>query len=156
MEKNPDFDLASAHKYFSAECFNRTWDFIEKTDRTTDDDQAMLLLSMASLWHWTQRQDCTSGNLSVGYWQISRVYSLLHQPEPARQYAQLCLKSSQGEGTLPFHLGYAYEALARAEQISSNPVKLNEYLDLARKACESIKDTDTRKQLLADLETIGK
>ncbi len=36
MEKNPDFDLASAHKYFSAECFNLTWDFIEKlTGRLT-------------------------------------------------------------------------------------------------------------------------
>ena len=156
MEKKPDFDLASAHKYFSADCFNRTWDYIEKPDRTTDDDQAMLLLSMASLWHWTQRLDCTTGNLSVGYWQVSRVYCLLHHPEQARQFAKLCLKSSQGEGTLPFHLGYAYEALARAEWISDNPKKMNEYLDLARQACESIKDADTRKQLLADLETIGK
>jgi hypothetical protein len=156
MEKKPDFDLASAHKFFSADCFNHTWDYIEKPDRSTDDDQEMLLLSMASLWHWTQRPDCTPGNLSVGYWQLSRVYALLHQPGMARQYAHLCLKSSQGEGTLPFHLGYAYEALARAEQISNNIEKMNEYLDLARKACESIKDADTRKQLLVDLETIGK
>jgi hypothetical protein len=89
-------------------------------------------------------------------WQVSRVYVLLRQPEPARHFAQLCLKSSQGEGTLPFHLGYAYEALARVEQISSNLIKMNEYLDLARRACETIKDADTRKQLLADLETIEK
>ena len=69
----------------------------------------MLLLNLASLWHWTQRPDCTPGNLSNGYWQLSRIYALLGQADAAQQYGQLCLKSSQGEGTLPFHLGYAYD-----------------------------------------------
>jgi hypothetical protein len=29
-----NFDLAAAHKYFSAHCFNAAWDLIEKKDRT--------------------------------------------------------------------------------------------------------------------------
>ena len=114
----------------------------------------MLLLSMASLWHWTQRPDCTPGNLSIGYWQVARVYALLGQADAARQYAQLCLKSSQGEGTLPFHLGYAYEALARAEMVAGNSARMKEYLELARQVSEKMADPEAKKQLLDDLATI--
>ena len=114
----------------------------------------MLLLSLASLWHWIQRPDCTPGNLSVGYWQVSRVYALLGQVEAARQYAQLCLKSSQGEGALPFHLGYAYEALARAEMVGPNLAKMEEYLQKAYQVSEKMADPEAKKQLLDDLATI--
>ncbi len=64
--KKPAIDLASANKYFSAECFNRAWELIDKQDRSEADNVNMLALSMASFWHWTQRSDCTNENLSVG------------------------------------------------------------------------------------------
>ncbi|MBL8850512.1 MAG: hypothetical protein JNG89_12600, partial [Planctomycetaceae bacterium] len=50
-------DRAAAHRQFSGECFNRTWELIDKQDRTPADDEQMLLRSLASLWHWTQRAD---------------------------------------------------------------------------------------------------
>ena len=118
MTEEPEFDVVAAHKYFSAECFNRTWGFIEKADRTPEDDEQMLLLTFASQWHWSQREDCASTNVSVGYWQISRVYSLLGQAENARKYGQLSLDALKGETGLPFYFGYAYEALARAEMVA--------------------------------------
>jgi hypothetical protein len=154
MEKSPAFDLELAHRYFSADCFNRAWDYIDKPTRTPEEDETMLMLSMASFWHWSQRPDRTAGNLSVGYWQLARVHALLRQPDMARHYGQLCLKYSQGEGTLPFHLAYAYEALARAESMAGNAAKKDEYLRLARDAGETLKDPKTKQQLLADLETI--
>jgi hypothetical protein len=52
-----DFDVDAAHKYFSAECFNRAWDLIEKKDRSPEENDTMLALSMSSFWHWTQRSD---------------------------------------------------------------------------------------------------
>jgi hypothetical protein len=66
MDQDPGLDLEKAHRYFSAECFNRAWDYIDKPSRTPEEEQAMLLLSLASLWHWTQRPDCTPGNLFIG------------------------------------------------------------------------------------------
>ncbi|WP_395741367.1 hypothetical protein [Prosthecobacter sp.] len=69
-------DSASLHRAFSADCFNRTWQLLEKPDRTAEDDEQMLLLAMASLWHWTQREDCTLRHRSIGYWQVSRVYAV--------------------------------------------------------------------------------
>jgi hypothetical protein len=155
MDQDPGFDLKKAHCYFSVECFNRAWDYIDKPSRTPEEEQAMLLLSLASLWHWTQRPDCTPGNLSVGYWQVSRVYALLGQADAARQYGHQCLKSSHGEGTLPFHLGYAYEALARAEMVAGKSSKMKEYLELARQVSGTMVDPETKKQLLDDLATIS-
>ena len=73
MGKAPDFELQKAHRYFSADCFNRAWDEIDKSSRTHEEDERMLLLAMASLWHWGQREDVTPVNYSIGYWQVSRV-----------------------------------------------------------------------------------
>src|ERR1700687_1872237 len=66
---------AEAHRFFSAHCFNRAWDLIRKSNRTTIECEQMLQLSQASLWHWTQRSDCTPKNLSIGNWQLSRIYA---------------------------------------------------------------------------------
>ena len=34
MPTAPAFDLAAAHKYFAADCFNKAWDLLEKQERT--------------------------------------------------------------------------------------------------------------------------
>jgi hypothetical protein len=154
MTENPEFDLERAHRFFSADCFNRAWDLIDKPTRTADEGRAMLRLGLTSLWHWTQRPDCTSTNLSIAYWQVSRIYALLKQTESAREYGELCLDVSQSADVLPFYLGYAYEALARAESVAPNPEKMKEYLKKAHQVSETMTDPEARKQLLDDLATI--
>jgi hypothetical protein len=73
MSSSPALDEASAHRFFSAACFNRTWEWLDKPKRTADDGEAMIACCLASLWHWRQRPDCTQRNMSIGYWQIARV-----------------------------------------------------------------------------------
>jgi tetratricopeptide (TPR) repeat protein len=155
MANQPEFDLQAAHRYFSAQCFNQAWELIDKPSRTPAEDEQMIRLSMCSHWHWTQRQDVTADNLSVGYWQTSRIYALLGQVEQARHYAQLCLEASQGEGVLPFALGYAYEALARAAMIAGDQQRMEQYLAEARRVSERMVDAEAKKMLLDDLTTIG-
>ena len=155
MDSQPGFELEKAHRYFSVECFNRAWDYIDKPTRSPEEGQAMLLLSMVSLWHWTQRPDCTPGNLSIGYWQLARVHALLGQADLARQNGLLSLEHSHGEGTEPFHLGYAYEALARAEAVAGNQAKKDEYLRLAGEVGETMTDAESKQMLLNDLATIN-
>jgi hypothetical protein len=154
MGKITDFDIQAVHKYFSAECFNQAWDFIDKPLLTTNEQDLMLQLSLTSLWHWTQREDCTSTNLSVGYWQVSRVFALLQQADNARHYGELCLEVSQKEGVLPFYLGYAYEALARAELVAGYPDKMEGFLIQAHQVAASSPDPEAKKQLMIDLATI--
>ena len=154
MAKKPDFDLQIAHKYFSAKCFNQTWDYIDKPIRTKSEEDAMLHLCLASLWHWTQREDCTATNLSIGYWQVSRVYSLLRQADNARHYGELCLEASQKEGVPPYYLGTAFEALARAELVDGSQDKMEEFLIQAHQVANSLTDPEEKKMLLSDLATI--
>jgi hypothetical protein len=152
MPKKPDFDLQDAHKYFSAYCFNSVWEFIDKEKRTPEEDGQMINLCHTSIWHWTEREDCTNRSMSVGYWQASRVYALVGQAENARKYGQHSLELCQVDE--PFYIGYAYEALARAEMIAGNHDKMEEYLDLARKQSDAISDAEEKKMLVDDLATI--
>ena len=152
MSKDPDFDLQAAHKFFAASCFNQAWDLIDKKERTPEEDEQMIRLSQASLWHWTQRVDCTARNLSVGYWQAARVYALAGRVEEAQRYGQLCLDNSKDE--VPFYLGYAYESLARAEALAGDQAQAKAYLEMARAEAEKVSDNEARQMLLDDLRTI--
>ena len=112
----------------------------------------MLHTAIASLWHWSQRTDATDENLSIGYWQVSRVFNLLKQPDNARTYGLLSLQHARDLS--PFLKGYAYETLARAEMQAGNRVALYYYLDKAREMAGAISNEDDRRLLLKDLETI--
>jgi len=151
----PGFDLSEAHEHFSADCFNNTWGLIDKPDRSKEEDEQMLLLAMSSVWHWTQREDHTSSNLSVGFWQVSRVHALLERGDEARRYGQMALEAGERGGSDPFTIGYAFEALARAEAVAGDKTQMAEYLTEAMKAAERVEDEEPKSWLLDDLKTIG-
>ena len=147
-------DDAKVHENFSVYCFNSAWDLMDKTERTPTEDEDMLRLSMASCWHWTQRSDCTNQQLSIGYWQISRIHSMLGRSIEARRYGELCLAASHDTSVAPFSLAYAYEALARASALAKNEAMKLEYIDLANKVIETMSDAEMKTMLLNDLATI--
>ena len=155
MAKKPDFNLIVAHKFFSTHCFNKAWDLIDQPSCTPEEDEEMIRLSLASTWHWKQRDDCTQVNLSVSFWQTSRIYSILGQVDNARRYARLCLDASQGEDVAQFYLGYAYEAIARAESLVDNTAQVDQYLEKARNIAAAMSDSDEKQMLLDDLAAIG-
>lgn len=152
-KKKPDFDIIAAHKYFSAHCFNQAWDLMDKAVRTSEEDEQMIRLNQTSLWHWTKRDDCTSKNMSIGYWQASRIYALLGRAQDARKYAMLSLENSRNEDS--FYIGYAYEALARAEKVARDTAKMKEYLQKARQCAEKVSDAENRKILETDLDSLS-
>ncbi len=153
MEYQTTFNVKEAHDYFSTEYFNRTWDLIEKADsRSVEENMTMLHTAITSLWHWTQREDATAENLSVGYWQVSRVYNLLKQPDNARTYGLLSLKYA--DELEPFYKAYAYETLARAEMQANSRVIMRVYLDKAYDLAKQIASEDDRQLLLKDLDLI--
>jgi tetratricopeptide (TPR) repeat protein len=149
MAGEADFDLVAAHKHFSAWCFNRAWELIEKPDRTEAEVRWMEALSPASIFHWISRPDCTGKNLAVGYWQASRIQALIGNVQEAMRYAQTCLGYSTN--LEPFYLGYAYEALARAARLMDDAANSAEYIEKAESLAEQVQDEQDRKLLTADL-----
>jgi hypothetical protein len=154
MTEESGFDLGMAHRFFSAECFNRAWELIDLPARTPEQERTMLQLGIASLWHWSERPDRTPTNLSAGYWQVSRIYALLGQAQEAHRYGELCLEIAQGNDLAPFYRAYACEALARAEAVARDRPKRDAWLQQARDLSNKITDAGERKQLLTDLSTI--
>jgi len=79
---------------------------------------------------------------------------MLGQADNARRYGLLSLAASQQEGVPPFYLGYAYEALARAEQVAGDRGQMALYLAEALRVAGQVSDPGAQKQLMDDLNTI--
>jgi len=152
MADAPNLDIDVAHDLFSAQCFNAVWDLLDKPTRTPEENQRMEEMAHASLWHWMERDDRTDTNLSVGYWQVSRVYSALGLPDDARRYGELCLEVSAREGVGPFYLGYAHEALARADRLAGLHESADRHVAQARALAAAVADEEARALLLGDLD----
>ena len=152
MASPPDFDLAAAHKYFAAHCFNKAWDLIEKPNRSAEEDRLMVALNQASLYHWMNRPDCKYESLSIGYWQASRIQSLLRNTAEAQRYAEVCVQYSSD--LEPFYRGYAHEALARAAFMAGNQELGEAHVHEGRMLAGLVAEADERDALLKDLDTI--
>ncbi|NDH30825.1 MAG: hypothetical protein EBX72_10130 [Betaproteobacteria bacterium] len=153
MPSTPDFNLTAAHKYFAAYCFNKAWDLIETKERTAEENRLMVALNQASIFHWLNREDCTAQNMSVGFWQASRIQALLGVADQARRYARTCL--SYSHSLEPFFLGYAFEALARAEFIAGESTKASTYLEVAKGHAACVERPEDKELLMRDLSDMG-
>ncbi|MDE0888955.1 MAG: hypothetical protein OSA40_05805 [Phycisphaerales bacterium] len=137
------------HRRYSVACFNAAWELMERTDRSSEDDLRMMECCMASIHHWRGREDCSPKNLSIGYWQASRIASLLGQRDGAVRHAATCLDLSRDLG--PFLCGYAEEATARAALIDGDVSRARIHLKEATALCAEVTDPQGRGMLDADL-----
>ena len=145
-----------AHAFFAPSCFNACWTLIDKPDRSPKETEDMLLLAYASLWHWKQRADCKPTNLSVGYWQVSRVHALAGQYEMARLFGEKCLRIGHEYALTRFHIGYAHEALARAEILRKDFAAAQGHLADARHLLGRVTDKEEKELLGTDLAELEK
>ena len=152
MSEEKRFTELEAHRHFAVSLFNHTWTLIEKPDRTPAEDDEMLHAAHASRHHWSFVGDAS--NLGIGEWQISRVNAVLQRPIAATYHAQRYLDLAKEHDLGAFHLGFAYEALARAAAIAGNGMDRSSYLALAREWCEKVEEAEDRELLASDLGTI--
>ena len=152
--RTPGFDLQKAHRYFASLSFNNAWDLMIRAKRTVQENDEMLRLSHASLWHWTQFSEHTSINLSVGNWQLSRIYSLLSKPEEAERFAKISLKLAEKDCLGPFFRAYGHEALARAGLLSGKHVFAEKHLQKAFRLAKEVVAADDKNLLIDDLERL--
>lgn len=148
----PEFDTAPGHRHFAAAFFNEAWDLIGQASRTQRKDQLMVALVQASICHWMKRPDCTDQNLSVGFWQASRVYTLVGAPHEALRMGQACLDCS--DSLAPFYKGFAHEALARAAALTGDAAAKDRHLAEARRWAAQVADAEERSMLESDLATV--
>jgi hypothetical protein len=106
-----------SHKQLAVNCFNAAWDLLDLKEKSKEEEEQMIHLAHTSFWHWTKVEEHTSKNLSIGYWQLSRVYFSARLGERSLFYEERCLEVSLENKIEPFYIGYAYEALSRANSL---------------------------------------
>lgn len=145
--------LEQTQRKFAKDLFNLTWALLEKPDRSTEDDDAMLDAAHASCHHW--RQIGEPVHFARGQWQVSRVNAVLGRADAAAYHAQRCLEICEAAGLSAFDHAAAYEALARAAMVACDADKCQEYCDRAHKAAEGIHDAEAKAMVLGDVKTIS-
>ena len=144
--------IKEAHRYFASDFFNKCWELMNKTERTPDEDLQMINLSHASCAHW--QIVGTAENWVVGEWQLSRVYAQLNRAEPCLYHADTCMRLCKENNIGGLNLGFAYEALARAQHLLGNDEVAKEFIELGKKVAEDITEKNDHDYLLKELNTV--
>ena len=140
------------NKKTAIDCFNKTWDLIDKKQRSQKEEREMIHTAHASLYHWMQAG--TALEWARGEWQVSRVYSILGMGQSALFHAKASLELCTQNNILDFDLAFAYEAMARAYKVLKDEQNMDKYLNLALDAAEIIADDDDKKYTLSEIDSI--
>ncbi len=142
-------DIASWHRRFAPLAFNRTWELLDATELTREEEEDMLAATFASRYHWYQVG--TERNRAIADWQVSRVAVVLGYADLARRFGERSLEMVIEYSLDPFVRGFAHEAIARAAASVDDVETFTEHLELARAALAEIEDDGERETLQADL-----
>lgn len=112
----------------------------------------MLHSAHASALHWTRVG--TARHVSIGEWQVSRVYAVLRRSEPALHHAARSLAIANRSRLAPFYVAYGHEAMARAHGVAGHARPRDRHLRAARRLVPKVRDADDRRMLLEDLATV--
>lgn len=137
-----------------AKKFNQlTWEYLEKSDRDSEDDIRMVTYAHASLAHWIS----AGGPIEKlrGFWLLSRVYCVIEDAKQATMYARLCnhLTEANQAQAQDFDLAYAAEALARSYALSGETDLANAALFKAEMLGNMIQNDEDREIFSKDLES---
>ena len=75
MAEETTYTLSQAQLHFAIDFNGKTWELLEKKDRTPDEDLRMLDYAHASLAHW--RTAGAEVRNQRGQWLLARVYAVL-------------------------------------------------------------------------------
>lgn len=141
-------EMLQIHHQMGVDYFNQSWDILLKEERARADEDLLINMVHASLFHWRQLNQPV--NILRGEWMIAHVYTLLGHKEAALYHAQNTLRWAEETNAADWDLAYAYEAMARAQALNGNREEFAKYYELTAKAGDDIKEEGDRKQFDAD------
>ncbi len=152
MTEKSEQTIKDFHKKFAVEAFNNTWNYIEKENRTEDDDMKMINLAHASRYHWGFVGQAL--HFERGEWLIAKVYSELKVFDRALYHSKKCLSICIENDILDFDIAFAYEGLARSYKLMNDEEKFKTNFDLAMKVSEDIADQEDKEYFLSELKKL--
>jgi hypothetical protein len=150
MSEENSFTESEAQLFFAKRFNGKTWELLDKKERTQEENELLVDYAHASLAHW--RAAGTGVHLQRGVWMLARVNLVLGNTQLATQYAQRCLELTEQHKELlaDFDFAFAYECVARAQALAGNRAEALKYRELAEKAGAAIQDEEDRQIFFDD------
>lgn len=143
------------HRWFGVELNNTTWDAIDAgvgASGSLTDRESLLYSAYASAYHW--RQVGTIANVARGEHLIARTALAVGMPDIGLRHAKRCLElvEANPDEVADWDLGFALEAMARAEAASGRP-DAAATLERARQAAAAVSDPEERAIVEAQFDS---
>ena len=150
MSEEKTFTESEAQLHFAKQFNGKTWDLLDKQERTQEENDLLVDYAHVSLAHW--RAAGTGLHLQRGAWMLARVYTVLGNAQMALHYAKRCLDLTKQHKDLlsDFDFAFAYECMARAQSLAGNQTEADKYIAQADKAGAAIEDDEDREIFLSD------
>jgi flagellar biosynthesis regulator FlaF len=140
------------HREVAVSTFNRTWDLLDASARTRDDDAELLTAAFTSRYHWEKAG--TAENVAIADNQVARVAAALGHGALAVEFATAALTRTEAEGWTDWRLASALEVCARAHAADGNAPLRDEFYRRAERAVATIDDPDDRAVVEDQLRTV--
>ncbi len=152
MAEEIKITIQQAQQDFAKSIFNGIWELLNKSDRSPQEDEEMLLRAYASLYHWKQVGGPV--NFQRGYWMISRVYQALGDADGALTWAIKCQQETEDHSAdlEDFDLAYAQEGLARTYAMRGEQEKARIHYQKALDLGDGIQDPEDKKIFCDDFQ----
>ena len=153
MSEKETFTEAEAHLHFAKGFNGKTWELLDKGERTPEEDELLIDYAHASLAHW--RVAGTGVHLQRGAWMLARVNIVLGNAQMALQYAERCLELTEQHKDLlsDFDFAFAYECMARTQALAGNQAEAQKYIEMADKAGTAIQDEEDHQIFFDDFNS---
>ena len=144
MSEEKSFTEAEAQVHFAKQFNGKTWDLLDKRDRSLEENELLADYAHTSLAHW--RVAGTGVHLQRGVWMLARVYTVLGNTQLAIQHAKRCLELTEEHKDLlsDFDFAFAYECMARAQALAGNQTEAQKFVAMADEAGSAIADEEDR------------
>jgi tetratricopeptide (TPR) repeat protein len=149
--ENDCFTLAEARLHFAVDFHSKTWELLDKSERTQDEDERLVDYAHASLAHW--RSAGTAVRHQRGEWMLARVYAVIGEPKLALKHAYRCAEILQANSSEmnDFDFAFSYEAVARAYAADGDRLEAERFLQKALEAGERITEPEDREIFFTEL-----
>jgi tetratricopeptide (TPR) repeat protein len=153
MTTDNTFNLETAHAHFAKRFNERTWELLEKVDRSSMEEVEMEYAAVSSLYHWSQIG--TPLKVQRGEWLLARVYSVLGYGEIALRHASRCHELTLEHPDLmqDFDLAYSYEGMARALALVGRKEEARFHHRRAIESGAAIHDEEDRSIFMGDFNS---
>lgn len=134
--------------------YNQTWDLIDQSGRTPEDDRQMLTTAMASraLWAGVGGQE----QWITGDWQVAHVAALTGHADLALEFASAAFERA-AQADVPLWLkASTCEGLARAHAAAGHEAERDAWVLKARELLQQVDDADDRAVIEGQLATVDR